>query len=104
LIFGPRAERQFPGLVSEWKRTFDQFFRSLQIPERLSTPFWASLAGSGFWASGPRAGAPGSKNGPSPKAFWALSGKVCAADIGFDKFGSIQISFDKICASEIRSA
>ena len=42
---GPGAERLLPGLVSERKRTFDQLFRSLQIPEGLSTPFWASLGG-----------------------------------------------------------
>lgn len=48
-------------------------FGVCRIPERLSTPFWASLAGSGaFWASGWPGRAPGSKNGPSPKALWAL--------------------------------
>ena len=53
--------------------TFDQLFRSLQNPRAAVNAVLGSLAGSGaFWASGWPGRAPGSKNGPSPKALWAL--------------------------------
>jgi hypothetical protein len=77
-VSGPGAERLLPGLVSERKRTFDQLFRSLQIPERLSTPFWASLAGSGaFWASGcGRAGRQEARTGRLRRLFGRSEGLV----------------------------